>query len=286
MRRVTQKVLLLAFVLLGIRLPALHAAPVWPLLSDVRVAGNAIYLSDLLPPQAPPEFRSVAANIRLGSAPPPGASITLTAEKIEAMIPRSTRMSVVLPSEIVVRRAARLVTRDEVLAALNAALQSNSFPGNPRVDPEQLHYSADVKIAADDARLRVRRIDFDSALQEARFLMAPAADPRALPFVVTAHLTTDPTASGETSPAGLRLLLASGQRDPLRTGSAEKNADVLIVSGQQVRLHVLSGSMQMFLDVVALDPGALHQVVRVRVPGSSRILRGQIVAPGSLEAQF
>ena len=104
--------------------------------------------------------------------------------------------------------------------------------------------------------------------------------------MVTAHLTTDPTATGETSPAGLRLLLASGQRDPLRTGSAEKNTDVLIVSGEQVRLHVLSGSMQMFLDVVALEPGALHQVVRVRVPGSSRILRGQIVAPGSLEAQF
>jgi hypothetical protein len=284
--RVPQKFLLLTFLLLGAKLPALYGAPVWPLLSDVRVAGNAIYLSDLLPPEASAEFRSLAASIRLGPAPSAGTSMTLTGEKIEAMIPRSARMSVVLPAEIVVRRAARLVTRDEVLAALNAALQSNSFPGNPRVDPEQVHYSADVKIAADDARLRVRRVDFDSALQQARFLLVPAADPRALPFVVTAHLTTDPTGEGATSPAGLRLLLASGQRDPMRTGSSGANADALIVSGQPVRLHVLSGNMQMFLDVVALEPGALHQVVRVRVPGSNRILRGQIIAAGSLEAQF
>lgn len=284
MRQIPQKVLVLVFVALGIMPTMLHGASVLPLLSEVRVAGDSVYLSDLLPAQASAAFRTMAAKIRLSAAPPPGSAMVLTADKVEEKIPGTTRREVLLPSEIVVRRLPRLLTREEVITALNAALQSNSFPGNPRVDPEAVQFSAEVRISGDDPHLRVRRVDFDAALQQARFLMVPADDPRALPFLVTARLTSNQGSEGARSKDSAGMLLSSAKGD---TGQLlQKSSDALIASGQSARLQVLSSSMQMLLDVVALEPGALHQVIRVRVPGSSRVLRGQVIAPGRLEARF
>ena len=132
MHRIVKKSVLAALLACVSNPGLLHAGPVWPLLNEVRVSGNSIYLSDLLPPQTSSDFRSVATRIRLGAAPAPGTSLMIKAEKIEELIPRSARMAVLLPSEIVVRREGRLVTREEVLAVVNAALASNSFPGRDR----------------------------------------------------------------------------------------------------------------------------------------------------------
>lgn len=286
MRPVSQKIRVLAMLALGFTPAALHGAPVWPLLSEARIAGAEIYLSDLLPPQTSPEFRSIAAKIRLGSAPAAGSSVILSAEKIEEMIPRSTRMELLVPSEIVVRRTARLVTREEVLAALKNALQSTSFPGNPRIDPEDVHFSAQVRVVSDNAGLRVRRVDFDPALQQARFLMVSADDPRALPFLVTARLKSDGSATAGDMAGVTPVSLTGGRTENSHAGDPAAGSDVLITLGKPAHLHVVSGSMQMFLDVVALESGGLHQIVRVRVPGSSHVLRGQVVAPGRLEARF
>jgi flagella basal body P-ring formation protein FlgA len=60
----------------------------------------------------------------------------------------------------------------------------------------------------------------------------------------------------------------------------------LVEPRRLAKLHVFSGNMQMFLEVVPLEKGALHDLVRVKLPGSGQILRGRVVAPGQLEAQF
>lgn len=283
MHSIPKKAALFALLAFVFNPGLLHAAPVWPLLNEVRVSGNSIYLSDLLPPQTSSEFRSFAARIRLGSAPAPGASMTIKAEKIEELIPRSTRMELRLPSEIVVRRDARLVSREEVLAAVNAALSSNSFPGNPRIDPDDLHFGAQVRVASDEAHLRVRQVEFDPGLQQARFLMVSSDAPRSLPFWVTGRLRSEPPAAGATSLTQVSLSSRLSHTSPSDTSLG---SDVLIASGKPAHLHVVSGSMQMFLDVIALEPGGLHQTIRVRVPASNRVLRGEIVAPGRLEARF
>jgi hypothetical protein len=263
----------------------LHASPIYPLLSEARVAGDAIYLSDLLPSQATAEFRVEAAKIRVGAAPRPGSSLTLNANAIAAVLPVAARREFSVPPQVVVRRFARLVTQAEVVAALNAALKANSFPGNPVIDGDEVHYSAQVKVAADDALLHVRRVDFDPTIEQARFLVVTGADPRALPFLVTARLKSE---TGRLNAVNAAALIAgsSHQADPPRSDVAVDQADVVIAKGNPVRLRIVSGSMQMILDVVALEPGALHQTIHVRVPGSGRILRGQVVAAGHLEAQF
>jgi hypothetical protein len=280
-----QKLALLA--VLGV-LPgtgALHAAPVYALLSEARVAGNAIYLSDLLPTQASPELRVEAAKIRLGSAPRPGGSLTLDTSAIAAAIPVAARREVSVPAQIVVHRFARLVTQPEVVAALNAALKANSFPGNPVIDGNDVNYSAQIKVAADDALLHVRRVDFDASIQQARFLVVTGADPRALPFLVTARLKSDADGSGAGNATA--AIMASGPSvDPQHSVAPLDQGDVVILKGKPARLRITSGSMQMIVDVVALEPGAVHQTIHVRVPGSGRVLQGQVVSAGHLEAQF
>ena len=47
-----------------------------------------------------------------------------------------------------------------------------------------------------------------------------------------------------------------------------------------------SAHQQMFLQVLPLEKGTLDETVRVKVAGSGQILRGRVIAPGQLEAQF
>jgi hypothetical protein len=105
------------------------APPAWALLAEARVAGESIYLSDLLPAEATPGMREAAGKIRLGAAPPPGGTLTLTGERIAGLLPEAARQQMVIPPHVLVHRASRPVTREEVVAAIQAALRRNGLPG-------------------------------------------------------------------------------------------------------------------------------------------------------------
>ena len=265
--------LALVFPLLAVSTAAAGVAPPFALLAEARVSGATIHLSDLLPAEAPASLRRSGEAIRISAAPPPGGHLSLPADTINAALPLSARQAVLVPSEVLVLRGARALTREEVLAALRAS----RFPADAGLDasglqPEDLNFSAPVRVAAEDARLQVRRAEFDSALGLARFVLASAADPNALPFLVTARLPP---------PAPLLTAAPGSIRPP-----SPVRAPALVAPGQPARLHVSSSNLQMLLEVVPLERGALHQVVRVRLPSSGRVLRGVVVAPGRLEAQF
>jgi hypothetical protein len=275
------------------------APPAWALLAEARVAGESIYLSDLLPAEATPGMREAAGKIRLAAAPPPGGTVTLAGERIAGLLPEAARQQMVIPPHVLVHRASRPVTREEVVAAIQAALRRNGLPGraaldtklDTELDPETVHFSPAVTVAATDAKLEVRRIDFDAALQQDRFLLASAADPRALPFVVLAER---PSAAREESPAVAsdRPRDASDLESALRAARPANNSAIpaggipLVEPKKIAKLHVISGSMQMFLQVLPLEKGTLDETVRVKVAGSGQILRGRVIAPGQLEAQF
>ncbi len=259
----------------------------WPLLAEVRVAGESIYLSDLLPSQTPPEIRDATGKISLGAAPQPGGTLIFSGEKIAGLVPEAARNEILIPPQVVVHRSDRLLTRAEVVAALRASLQSTRLPGASNMEPEDVHFSAPVHVSSADARLEVRRIDFDATLKQARFLLASAADRRALPFLVTAGLrsNTQNTSGDSGQILSAPQNLAGGNREAYSAKVSSEEIP-LVEPRRLARLHVSSGSMQMLLDVVPLERGALHETVRVRLPGSGKILRGQVIAPGQLEAQF
>lgn len=275
------------------------AAPAWALLAEARVAGESIYLSDLLPAEATPGMREAAGKIRLGAAPPPGGTLTLAGERIAGLLPEAARQQIVIPPHVLVHRSSRPVTREEVVAAIQAALRRNGRPGRAapetelgsELDPETVHFSPAVTVAATDAKLEVRRIDYDAALQQDRFLLASAADPRALPFLVLAGRPSaaraDSSAGGSDERRDARDLESALREARPSNNSAISVGGIPLVEPKKIaKLHVVSGSMQMFLQVLPLEKGALDETVRVKVAGSGQILRGRVIAPGQLEAQF
>jgi len=196
---------------------------------------------------------------------------------------------------VLVHRASRPLTREEVFRAIQDSLRYNHLPGADVLAPEDVHFSAAVLVSARDAQLRVRRADFDAALHQDRFLLISQADPRALPFLVTVERPAAPPGNSGDNAAGIAANNAAEQ--PAESGdlaralrgapSAQDSAHEILVDPKgRAKLHVVSGSMQMFLQVLPLEKGALHETVRVKVAGSGQILRGRVIAPGQLEAQF
>lgn len=273
-----------------------------------QVHGDSIYLADLLPAQFPAAMRQAAQKIRVAAAPLPGGTVVLSGETIAALLQGTGASAgipggVTVPPQIVVRAAGRRISRDEVVAAIFAALRANGVPEAAGLLPEDVHFTAPVTVSSADAQLQVRRIDFDPALRQARFLLASAADKRALPFIVTAALhdrsATSASEPPEAAPAAgvgapsarniagswpgaaLNRMAVAGSLPPVAVDTV-----LLVEPKKPASLHVISGTMQMFLDVLPLDRGVLNDTVRVRVPGTGRILLGRVVAAGRLEAQF
>jgi hypothetical protein len=272
--------------------PARSAEPLCALLSDARITAGSIYLSDLLPVQASSVMREQAARISLGSAPPPGGTTTVEGERISRMLSEPMRSEISIPPQVVIHRTGRLVTSAEVITAIRASLRYNGLPDDGTLAPENIQFSPSVMVSATDAKLRVRRMDFDAALNQDRFLLVSSADPRALPFLVLAGRQSIP----RENPSEGVLDIGAGSENSgrsLREAPSEAHsakfyaaATPLVEPRKPARLHVTSGSMQMFLQVVPMEKGGLHDMVRVKLLGSGTILRGQVTAPGQMEAQF
>jgi flagella basal body P-ring formation protein FlgA len=269
-------------VLLAAEVPRAAAAPpCCALLAEAQVAGDSVYLSDLLPSQAPARLRDWAGKVWLSSAPAPGESLELAGQRISGALPAAARADLTVPAEVLVRRLARALNRGEVLSALQQALRANRFPGASNLEIDDLQFSAPVRVAAADARLEVREADFDPALDRARFLLASKADPRSLPFMVTARLKQPDQGPGSAPAAGSALL-----RGGALFARPEVATAPLVEPNRPARLHLVSNGMEMTLAVRPLERGGLHQTVRVRLEGSGKVLRGVVAAPGYLEGQF
>jgi flagella basal body P-ring formation protein FlgA len=76
--------------------------------------------------------------------------------------------------------------------------------------------------------------------------------------------------------------VASGEAvDPTKVDSV-----ILVQPGKPTTLRLLSGSMRMLLEVIPLERGVLGQKIRVRLPATGKVLQGQVVGAGRLEAAF
>lgn len=284
----------LAIYLFACVLCARASGPAVLLAGQVDVRAGSIYLSDLLPDSLPPVTREAAQHIRVAPAPLPGQTITLSGEKIAALLEgerslRSYSPGFDVPSQIVVRRAGHRISHEEVAEAIAKAVSRNSVPENSGLNLQTLSFEAPVIDFSADAKLEVRRMDFDPALKQARFLVACDADKRIPPFLVTAQLQHENAPGAAPSPA-LGIISVrphpSEQITPDHLAGVADDSILLVQPGKRASLHVVSGSMQLLLQVVPLDRGTLGQTVRVRLPGNGKVLRGRVVSAGRLEAEF
>ncbi len=284
------------------------------LLPEVEVRGGSIFLSDLLPPNVPAAMRDSAQSILIGLAPQPGSTRILDGGKIADLIgAASNAREIDIPRQIVVRRLCRVITREEVVTAIREAFQHSGLP-DADVQPDDLRVFPSVMVSSNDARLKVHRVDFDDTLNQAKFLMSERGS---LPFLVTAQLrdsrliqaVTQDGASirGATQDAVSRSAVPlSAALDSQQIVSSSATGDTrlqrlasgalvnatlvqgptLVPAGKAATLYLNSGTMQMLLDVTAIDRGSLHQVVRVRLPGTGKVLHAEVVGDRRLEATF
>lgn len=281
------------------------------LLTNVEVRGNSIFLSDLLPPDASAAMRNSAQSVLIGLAPQPGSTRILDGEKVADLIGgANSENEIDIPRQIVVRRIGRIISREEVVAAIRSALKHSGLP-DAGLRPDDLRVFPSVMVSSDDAKLEVRRVDFDETLNQAKFLMSERGS---LPFLVTAQFRDASLIEAATQDT-VSVASAAQNHDRLATsatpvgGHAKVAADsddarmirlasgalinatrvqgpTLVQAGKAATLFLNSGTMQMLLDVTAIDRGSLHQVIRVRLPGTGKVLRAQVVGDRRLEAAF
>ena len=305
--------LLAALALFGtLRAPGAYASKV-ALLGEVEVRDSSVFLSDLLPAHLSASVRVPARKIRIGSAPAPGTERIFEGEKIAVRLGPDLASEISIPRQIVVHRAGRPISREEVTAAIRAALSRNGFVASD-LQPEDIRTLPTVMAASDSPDVRVRRMDFDNNLKEARFLMA---QPGTVPFLVTAQMgdrLLAAVAARETAPAPtpgtgdsfaesatagsvgaepdgrLEELITQRSRKDSFVGevsdSAATGSVTLVEPRKMATLCISSSAMQMLLDVTPLEKGALNQTIRVKVPVTGKVLHARVVGEQRLSATF
>jgi hypothetical protein len=196
---------------------------------------------------------------------------------------------VVVPEQIVVHRFGHLVTREEVAEAIGRSLSTKQIEGNPQIKPEDIRLSARITISAENADLRVTRIEMDRSLQEMKFWLVSGAEPTLLPFIAMTHSPCDTCGSAETTqPFGRKTSLNRGDsRSELEAGRHGDLAAPFVEPGKIARLHLISGpDMQMYLTAISLERGTLGQTIRAKIQQTGKILSARVVGRNQLEAEF
>ena len=251
------------------------------LLEWVEVRGDAIFLADLLPKDAPRFLREAAKKISLGPAPQNGASRRLSSSAVLAAVVAHGLQApeFQIPDNISVHRASHLVTRAEVLAAIRAALAKNKDANLPDLQIEDLSFGA-VLLPNQASHLEVTEISFDEFIGRARFRLWSASAPAIHPFYVTARVPFPP--GGHRSfliPASLGDSTALSRASPVAS-------PVLIEAGRTAVLHLHSSNSSLFLEVKSLQRGRLGEVIRVRLPANGKTFRARVLEGGGLDARF
>jgi hypothetical protein len=247
--------------------------------ADAVVQGDTILLANLLPENASPALRTAAEGISLGAAPQNGTARRFRRDAILAALQSATLSpdSFLIPEVVTVRRAERLLTREEALAAIQSALAKSHVAGAPEFRPEDLTLDAALEVPRANARLEVTQIVFDEGIGRARFRLQPHTNPGANAFFVTARVA--PEASARVSANALRLT-------PSIKALSVVDSPVLVDPRQFARLHLRSPGADMLLAVKPLQRGRLGETVRVRLPSSGKTLQGRVTGKNFLEAVF
>jgi flagellar basal body P-ring formation chaperone FlgA len=256
------------------------------LLREVRLTGAKVLLSDLLPAGAEESLRARAGEIFLGAAPQPGNTRVLERSGVLENIGASQDVAaeIDVPERIVVSRASRPITVQEVFEAIQTAMERSGISAAAKLHPDDILLQTEILVGPGDAGLEVLRSDFDAALKRARFLLWPSHDPKVLPFFVAVHFSGN-------SPLAALTVLKERSRTMNKPGSLaaparSAKAEILVSPGEQATLLLHSNALRMIADVVPLERGTMGQQVHVRVVDTGKIFSAQVDGRAHLELNF
>lgn len=248
------------------------------LLAITEVQSDTILLAHLLPATASRSVRDAAERVALGTAPQNGASRQFTRESLNVAIAASglSPADFAIPAIVTVRRGSRLISLEEIYAAIQSALARNPMPGLSSLQLQDLALDADVRVPPGDAGLVVTQATLDQFIGRARFRLVPRTAPSVHPFFVTAKLE-----ASIPDPLNRRLVTVAAHSG---AAAIDTSGLILVAADRPARLHLHSENMDMLVQVRPLQKGRLGEVIRVRLVGTGRTMQARVTADGLLDA--
>src|ERR1700683_1041182 len=125
------------------------------LASEAAVRSTSVRLSDLLPSDAADELRSAANQVSLGTAPEPGTVRQIARAEIEhALADRPEILAeIAIPEQVTMRRTCHLLSREQITAAISAAIGSDNAAGFRGLG--RILFPAPIYFTGDDPGLKV-----------------------------------------------------------------------------------------------------------------------------------
>ena len=145
-------------------------------------------------------------------------------------------------------------------------------PGKQHCAQGGLGLQAPVFVTQLDPGLAVKSMEPDRVRRRLRFLLWTAHEPQVLPFYVNVEKLWS---------------AAAWSSQPLRSmRPAHSPAVVLVAAGKPARLVIETPNLRLTARVSPLESGVKGQVIRVRNLDTQRVLEGQVVGPGLLQAEL
>ncbi|MGH9403982.1 MAG: flagellar basal body P-ring formation chaperone FlgA [Terriglobia bacterium] len=293
---------------------AAQAGPAERTLLESRVILHSatFTLADLLPRSASSALRQQAAAAPLGAAPQPPMTRVIYRQQLQFLLQdrKPLLAEVRIPAEISIERFHRVITKEEVISAIQQALgggKDGSKGALSLADLNHLDWTAPVYVTGDDSGLRVIRIESDPARHETRFRLWTSKEPHNLPFSVTVpspvklpvlvakHVlapgeivsATDfaiemrPAAQDLSHQATAGSLAGLEARSAIRSGQRVVQDDfgraVLVEPETLATLIVRGSGFRIKTMVTPLQQGVLNQEIRVRNTESRQVVEAQVI---------
>ena len=254
--------------------------------ATVELAGPDLSLADLLGPSACPALVRAAARLRIGSAPLAGSTRVLEGGEVRALLERVVLNngsggvdSVQVPERITVRRAGRHTSDAEIAEQVRAAL-----PAGQVLSPGEIECRACSRIPH-DSPVQFVRSSWNPALGSWEISARCVHPADCVPFLVQVRGHAPLPEMEESISAfrgpGARLETAGAARQP-RGARLLGEAKPAVRAGETVFLAWDEAGILVTLPVVCLEPGAIGEKVRARLPRAGRVVQAVVVGPGEL----
>jgi hypothetical protein len=248
----------------------------------VEVNSSRVWLSDLLPYDAPSALRKAAAAIDLCPAPRPGSARVLDASQVTDRLARRPEVlrQLAIPSRITLRNLGWPMAEATVRAAIAKYLSQR---GQPRDLPDgaTLEWLRPLAANQEHPGLEVTGFDWDHRQQSLQVRLRCGARASCGSFVV--HVVLPPELSDKwRDQLGLGRTRSSAEASPTATANGDDSE--LAEKGKPATLILDDGTMRISLRVICLQGGALNQQIRVVEAKSQRVFHAEVVGAGLLHA--
>lgn len=251
----------------------------------------------------------------LGSAPQPGVERQIRRQELDRALAEHPELQeeLILPETVTIRRCHRQITPAELESTVIDALKKCGASDSQLAKIKGTGLSAPIYVTEADPGLRVMSIEYDALHEETQLRLWTAREPQLLPFYVSLHgrINLPALAAGRqapvqqvTTPGPRSEALARPRRSqagsfrpslfepvsPLasetrRTRRGRMSAvEALVKAGTPAKLYFNGTGFRIETEVIPLESGAEGQVIKVRRQDNHRLLTGQVVGPGLLQA--